>query len=94
MSLQFEWDEAKALTNEQKHSVSFIEAMSVFEDEFTLVVFDAQHSFTEERWYIIGLSSFGRILVVVYTERNDVIRIISARKAEKYEEKEYVRYRR
>lgn len=81
MALQFEWDDAKARTNIQKHGVSFAEAKTVFNDPYLITYPDDAHSDDEERYINLGRSIRGRILVVIHTERNDVIRIISSRKA-------------
>jgi hypothetical protein len=89
--LRFEWDDAKAQTNLAKHGVSFGEATEVFYDPNGLEDYDAEHSETESRFFIIGLSS-RHLLYVIYAERlNDVIRIISARKADRVERQIYER---
>lgn len=90
--MDFEWDEAKATINLKIHGVSFNEAVEVFFDPNAVEGFDAEHSKEENRFYIIGFSS-RRLLYVVYAERieGDVIRIISARKAEGKKQKEYER---
>jgi uncharacterized DUF497 family protein len=77
--LDFEWDPAKAKGNEEKHGVSFVEACEVFDDDYSSTVRDPDHSRTEDRYLIFGLSKSARYLVVSYTERGDRIRIISAR---------------
>ena len=89
MGLEFQWNNRKAKENMQKHNVSFREASTVFADFFSLTIPDPLHSDKEERLVIIGHSDKQRLLVVVHTERNDVIRIISARKATRYERKIY-----
>ena len=81
--LIFEWDENKAEKNEKKHGVSFAEAESVFYDPRSITVPDVDHSETELRFIDIGTSNYDRILVVVYTERESRIRLISARSASK-----------
>lgn len=93
--LRFEWDERKAASNKRKHGVSFEEARSVFLDEDALVIPDAAHSQDEERFIILGLSRSLRTLVVCHCYRRaaDVIRIISARKADKDERAQYDRRR-
>jgi uncharacterized DUF497 family protein len=68
MDLRFEWDEAKAAANLEKHGVSFDEAQTVFGDPHTVTIFDDQHSDSEDRFIDIGMAATGRILVVVYTE--------------------------
>lgn len=89
----FEWDEEKAALNLRKHGVSFEEAESVFMDSFGLEEPDEEHSQTEVRWVLIGLSLSLRVLVTVYTERGSKIRLISSRKANAKERKEYQAYR-
>ena len=85
----FEWDLDKASINAGKHRVTFEEAMSAFHDPFSLVVTDPDHSEREERLILIGLSDHQRLLVVVYTEREDNLRLISARAANSAEKKKY-----
>jgi uncharacterized DUF497 family protein len=89
--LQFEWDPRKARANLTKHGVSFEEAQSVFYDDEALFRDDDEHSDDEERFVLLGLSSILRILVVVHCFRgtDDVIRIISARKATPSEAGQY-----
>lgn len=87
--LLFEWDENKAQSNVAKHGISFEEAATVFADENSLTIDDSAHSINEKRFVTIGLSAYKKILVVVYTERNDKIRIISVRKSSKKERKQY-----
>lgn len=87
--LDFEWDPAKATRNEAKHGVSFKEATTVFDDSMFMTVIDDEHSADEERYITIGMSSHGRLLMVAHTDRNGLIRIISARKATKSEERFY-----
>ena len=90
-TLQFEWDARKATTNEKKHDVSFEEARSVFYDERARLIDDPDHSDDEARFILLGLSSSLRLLVVCHCYRSDdnVIRIISARKATAGESKSY-----
>ncbi len=85
----FKWDKIKAKKNLQKHGVSFEEATSIFLDDFSLTIDDKFHSLDEERLIDIGRSQIGQIMVVVYTERGNTIRIISCRKATKDERKLY-----
>lgn len=92
MSLTFEWDEAKARTNFRKHHVRFEEAKTVFSDPFSLTIPDPDHSIHEDRFVDIGYSSDRRILVVVYTEREQNIRIISCREATRAERRAYEEY--
>ena len=89
--LRFEWDEKKASSNERKHHVSFAEAASVFYDSDALVIPDPEHSQTEERFIILGMSASLRALVVVHCFRAEgaVIRIISARRAGTKEQQPY-----
>ena len=88
--IRFEWDLAKAESNERKHGVSFEEAKTVFGDEQGLLLEDPDHASGEERFILLGLSRSLRLLVVVHTLRKgDVIRIISARKATRHEARQY-----
>lgn len=90
-ALRFEWDPAKASANLRKHGVAFEEARTVFEDAEALLIPDPDHSVGEERFILLGLSAALRVLVVMHCERQDgdVIRIISARKADRAERTEY-----
>jgi uncharacterized DUF497 family protein len=81
MKLNFEWDDEKAKTNIKKHGVSFDEAATVFNDPFSMTIYDPDHSVDEQRYIDIGSSDEGRVLVVAYTERGTNIRLISCRKA-------------
>ncbi len=85
--IKFEWDSAKATTNVKKHGVSFEEAQTVFYDEFAVQFFDEEHSASEERFLLLGISTKGRLLLVCNCEREagNIIRILSARKATKTE---------
>jgi uncharacterized DUF497 family protein len=85
----FEWDPDKAEKNISKHDVDFDEASSVFDDPMFITFLDEEHSIDEERYITIGSSNKGRLLLVAHAERSDRIRIISARKATKNEEKFY-----
>jgi len=87
--LQFEWDEEKATANLHKHGVGFEESITVFDDPQTLTIFDEAHSDQEDRYIDIGRSASGRVLVVVYTERGESIRIISCRRATLAERRQY-----
>ncbi|MCK5524649.1 MAG: BrnT family toxin [Thiomargarita sp.] len=89
--MNFEWDKTKARTNENKHGVSFIEASEVFDDEYSSSVHDPDHSYGEERYLLFGISLKGNPLVVSYTERLNIIRIISARRMTRQERKAYER---
>lgn len=83
----FEWDESKAKENKSKHGISFADTFAVFEDPNALTLEDIQHN--EQRYVTIGMEAFGRILVVIYMWRGENIRIISARKAVRYEVRQY-----
>jgi uncharacterized DUF497 family protein len=89
MDLQFEWDEAKNNINQMKHKVSFEYAINVFDDPVRRVSYDWKHNSVEERWKAIGMAGWD-MLTVIFTERDGVIRIISARKAIKNEKEEYL----
>ena len=91
--LTFEWDENKSASNLRKHRVSFVEAQTVFSDELGRLMPDPDHSQGEERFILMGVSTKNRILVICHCEiTSDIIRIISARKAEKFEIKQYEDY--
>jgi len=92
LSLQFEWDEKKANINRRKHGITFEEASTAFGDELSITIDDPIHSDDEDRLILIGQSKLLRTLIVVHVERRDVIRIISARKATKKEQKFYEEY--
>ena len=87
--MKFEWDKNKAKNNLRKHRVSFEEAETVFEDDFTVTIIDDAHSFDEKRFVTIGESLAGRLLIVSHTFDEEKIRIISARKPTKTERKDY-----
>lgn len=89
--MKFAWDNRKAESNQLKHGVSFEEAQSVFEDCDALRIYDPDHSEDEDRFLLLGLSSLLNMLVVChcYRENDDLIRIISARKATKKETSAY-----
>lgn len=89
MQTLFEWDSHKAEANLRKHGVSFEEAQTVFTDPLSITLPDPDHSEDEERFIDIGMSDNRRVLVVVYTERGQRIRLISARKATPVERKQY-----
>jgi uncharacterized protein len=89
MDITFEWDENKAKQNLKKHRVSFDEAAAVFGDPLSLTIADPLHSQEEDRFVILGESHQRRLLVVVFTERGENIRIISARRASRRERKDY-----
>jgi len=89
MSLQFEWDEKKAKINKRKHGITFEEATTAFADELSITIDDPLHSEDEDRLILIGQSKQFKTLVVIHVERREAIRIISARKATKHEQKFY-----
>ena len=90
MELDFEWDEAKAKANFNAHGVSFELAKKVFKDVFAIEGLDDRKDYGEERINLVSMC--GEIMLhVTYTEREDRIRIISARRAEKYEREDYHR---
>jgi uncharacterized DUF497 family protein len=91
MTIHFEWDPRKAALNKRKHGVSFEEARTVFFDENAKVIDDPDHSESEDRFVLLGVSSALRLLLVCHCYRQDdsVIRIISARKASPRESKQY-----
>jgi len=93
--LRFEWDEAKSRENQRKHGVSFVEAQTVFLDERAIRFFDPGHSDDEDRFLMLGIGFRLRVLVVCHCFREDdvVIRIISARKANRKEEAVYWNWR-
>jgi uncharacterized DUF497 family protein len=86
---EFEWDDAKAARNARKHRVEFREAETVWLDPNRIEAPDETHSDEEERSVTIGLSSRLRLLAVVFTERHEAIRIISARRANQAETRRY-----
>lgn len=90
--LRFEWDSAKAAANLRKHGVSFDEARTVFSDERALLIDDPDHSEDEDRFILLGLSSALRVVLVCHCYRDDenVIRIISARRANRSETTAYL----
>jgi uncharacterized DUF497 family protein len=89
MSLEFGWDDQKAASNQQKHRVTFEESATVFADPLAAIFDDEAHSQEEHREIIIGHSARERLVVVSFTERAGVIRIISARRATKRERQDY-----
>jgi len=89
--MRFQWDQNKNLANIKKHNIPFEEAKTVFFDDNARLISDPKHSITEEHFIILGFSNKLRLLIVVHTykERNDIIRIISTRKATKFESNYY-----
>ena len=84
---KFAWDETKRKSNIEKHGIDFVDALVIF-DGYTLTVEDDRHDYGEERFVTFGVLD-GRVVAVVHTESEELIRIISIRKATNYEEKEY-----
>jgi uncharacterized DUF497 family protein len=87
--MKFEWNAEKARSNLRKHKVSFVEAATALKDPMAATGLDPDHSVGEERFITFGVSERGRLLVVAHTEKNDTLRIISARVASKKERKIY-----
>ncbi|PSF38178.1 hypothetical protein C7H19_06815 [Aphanothece hegewaldii CCALA 016] len=87
--MRFDWDNIKDESNFLKHGIRFVDAVTVFADPFLLFTEDFKHSQYEEREWAIGEMENGSIVVVVFTIRDEIIRIISARKATKKERKQY-----
>ncbi len=85
----FEWDLNKAASNLQKHGVSFEQASTVLDDPLSQTIYDPDHSQEEERFVTIGQSDGGALLVVCHRDREDRLRIISARPAESHERRDY-----
>jgi hypothetical protein len=85
--MTYAWDPAKARANLRKHGIDFADAATVFSDDYALTIPDDNPA--EERFVTIGMDALGRILVVVFTWRDRKIRIISARKAESHERRQY-----
>jgi uncharacterized protein len=85
--IKFEWDATKAAANVKNHRITFDEAKTVFHDDFAVQFFDNDHSSTEDRFLLLGMSSVAKLLIVCHCEREHgaVIRIISARRATKRE---------
>lgn len=89
MPIKFGWDPGKARRNLRKHGIDFEEASTVFADTLSITIPDPDHSEDEERWVTMGLSNRQRLLVVVHTEEEETIRIISARTADRLERRKY-----
>jgi len=90
MKLKFEWDRAKAEANWKKHGVSFELATTVFRDAFAIEYLDEREDYGEARFVLIGMAEGQVLLCVVHTERDEKIRIISARRATQYEQEQYL----
>lgn len=86
-NILFEWDDKKARSNVKKHGICFEDAARAFYDQNSIIVFDINHSDHEDRWILLG--KYECVILVVYTIREGCIRIISARIAEKEEERTY-----
>lgn len=91
MDMEFQWDNRKAAGNLRKHGIKFDEASTAFYDADAMVIHDPDHSDEEERFILLGISSKQRSLIVChcYRENDEVIRIISARKATRKEARQY-----
>jgi len=89
LALEFEWDPRKAAANLAKHKVSFEEAATVFGDPLGRIRADPRHSSAEERLVLLGRSEGRRLLAVMYLEKREAIRIISARQATRVERRDY-----
>ena len=90
--IRFEWDDSKSVLNKRKHGISFEEASTVFSDDYALLINDPDHSLEEDRFILLGLSSSINILIVChcYRSKDEIIRIISARKANHNEKNQYI----
>jgi uncharacterized protein len=89
MGMIFEWDDRKARANLSKHGVSFGEACTVFGDPLAITIDDPWHSDNEDRFITIGSSREGQLLVVVFADQGENIRLISARTPTRHERKQY-----
>jgi uncharacterized protein len=87
--MKFDWDTNKAVSNPSKHGVSFDEAKTVFDDPLYVDFYDPDHSEDEERYLILGISNQGRLLIVSYTGREELTRLISARVVTRVEREAY-----
>lgn len=87
--MEFEWNPDKADLNLRKHNISFHEATTVFNDSLSVTFPDPDHSIGEERYVIIGMSELGKLLIVSHTDRENSIRIISVRTANRQEKRFY-----
>lgn len=85
--MRFEWDENKRLANIKKHGIDFVDVPAMFDDDIVTVI-DDRFDYGETRYQTLGLLK-SRVIMVVHTESDNVIRLISARRANKYEEKNY-----
>lgn len=89
MELKFEWDRKKADSNLKKHGVSFEDAATAFGDPLSITIHDPNHSMDEDRFILVGETEGKKLVVVAHADRNDTIRIISARPATRGERKNY-----
>jgi len=87
--VNFEWDPGKARQNRRKHRIPFQEAATIFGDPLAVTYPDPDHSTSEQRFITVGMSSVGRVLIVAHVDRNENVRIISARKTTQRERKHY-----
>lgn len=87
--MRFIWDTRKAASNLRKHGLSFEEASSVLADDLAVTSADPDHSFGQSRWITFGQSAAGRLLAVSHVDYADMIRIVSARAATRFERKLY-----
>lgn len=91
MAVQFEWDSKKAQSNKRKHGITFEEASTIFGDPLSVTIHDPAHSIGKDRFITIGRSIDDKLIVVVHIDRDDTVRIISARKATRNEKRKYER---
>ena len=89
--LNFQWDPSKAASNLEKHGLSFDEASTAFGDPLSRAISDPAHSEDEERYLLLGLTYSGRLVVVSFVDRDETVRLISARPASRRERKTYER---
>ncbi len=87
--MEFSWDSDKAAANAEKHGVTFEEATTAFGDPLSITVHDPEHSEDETRFVLVGQSFTGKLRVVVHSERESGIRVISAREATRRERRDY-----
>jgi uncharacterized protein len=94
-NIAFEWDPFKNIVNQRAHGISFEEAQTVFQDENARLIPDPKHSDKEERFIMLGFSSKAHLLIVChcYRQNDEIIRLISARKADRIESKQYNRFK-
>jgi len=85
--MDYQWDRSKAASNRRKHGVRFVDAITVFSDEYAITIEDDYPD--EERFVTLGMDALGRVLLVIYTYRGKTIRITSARKATPFEAQQY-----